>query len=97
MSYKTCEKCGDFFNTTSLINNKERDHWCEDFEVEFDGEVEIICCVSAEDAAEKFATEYNEDGDYALMGSDIQILVNGEKYCIGAEPDIHYTIRNLND
>lgn len=55
----------------------------------------------AEDAAQKFAKEYNEDGDYALMNNCELVLVkdveSGEVVIvsISAEPDVHYSSSEL--
>lgn len=54
---------------------------------------------SFDDAAEKFAKKYNEDGDYALMNRTIEVLISdGEvekKFSVTAEPDINYSVDEL--
>ena len=58
---------------------------------------------NAENAAEKWAKNYNEDGDYSLMNEEkIVIVLNTEtnqeiKVVVSAEPDIYYSSNALDE
>lgn len=61
-----------------------------------------VYAADAEDAAERFAREYNEDGDYALMNDTrvVRVAPASEPtavqfFRIGAEPDICYSTEQI--
>ena len=85
-----CEKCGDYkFDDSKTCN-------CKKYSVIDEvGDEHNEYALSEEDAAEKFAKWTNESGDYLLMNGTIDILVNGNTYRVGAEPDINYTVEKL--
>ena len=60
-----------------------------------DGDNYDVYAMDSESAALKFAEESNENGDYYLMGESAIIEVDGVKFEIGAEPDIHYSAEAL--
>lgn len=83
-----CKKCHEFRFAT--------DCHCEKFVVvNEDGEERNIFALDEEAAAISYAKIYNEGGDYDLMGSSIEIEVNGKKYSISAEADIYYSAHAL--
>lgn len=58
-------------------------------------EEHTIYAMSEYDAAIKYARWYNERGDYDLMNDEQNIKVNGKPYVVSAEPDIHYSVKEL--
>lgn len=52
-----------------------------------------------EEAARKFAARYNEDGDYALMNNFEEVIISDgateKKFEVTAEPDIHYSVKEI--
>jgi len=82
-----CKKCGNYVFEPCK---------CKSFKViDDDGEEREIYANHEEAAALEFARLYNENGDYALMNDTIEITVDGNKYCVGAEPDIYYSSTKL--
>ena len=82
--YIKCERCEEYnFITTG------RECQCKPFTVIEDGEEYLMYGHDSEGVALKFAEESNQD--YELMGESIEITVNGDKFTISAEPDIHYS------
>ena len=87
-----CPNCQEFLYKTSP-------HTCVPYEVEWwaDGDVSTKYGTSAEDVADKWARNYNEDGDYALMNETETLKITGpdgvvQFFKVGAEPDIHYSV-----
>lgn len=93
MSYGRCEICKEY----AFINS----HKCPPiflFKHEYWGdEWEEIRAYNHDDAAEKFAKIYNEDGDYTLMNDHTTVLISDgkieKKYDVGAEASIEYWIK----
>lgn len=85
-----CDKCGEYrFGTATSCN-------CKLFIVLDENEEEHeIRAMDEEGAALKYAEESNVEGDYYLMNETVEITVNGKRFCIGAEPDVHYSAREL--
>ena len=82
---KQCNKCREYFFKTTTCR-------CELFIViDEDGEEHNIYANYEEEAAEKFAEQYNDEGD--LMNDSIKVTINGNKYIVGAETDVHYWVR----
>ena len=54
-----------------------------------------IRAMDSEDAALKFAQEYNENNDYYLMDSEAKININGTDFLITAKPDVHYSASKI--
>lgn len=87
MAMTKCEKCGDYDMGLSYFK-----HHCELFNViNEDGEEYEIYSNDEEGAALKYAEESNVEGDYYLMNDSVEITVDGSKYEISAEPDVHYS------
>ena len=85
-----CKKCEEY-----RISNVEVCH-CKIFKViDGDGDDHNVYAMNSESAALKFAEESNENRDYYLMGESVIIEVDGVKFKIGAEPDIHYSVEAL--
>lgn len=63
-------------------------------------EYEDIRAYSFEDAAERFAKKYNEDGDYSLMNTSTEVTISDgkeeKKFTVSAEPDINYSVDEIN-
>ena len=84
-----CELCNEY---TSLDQCK-----CKPFTViTQEGDEEVYHAVAPELAAEKYAVDYNEDGDYELMNKSIEIEVDGKKYKVSAEASIDYYVKPIN-
>ena len=60
-----------------------------------EGEESSLFAKDEESAALKYAQKSNESGDYYLMNETVEITVNGKPFCIGAEPDVHYSAKAL--
>jgi len=89
-----CPKCGEYrFNTVAVCR-------CKVFKViDEDGEEHAVHAMDEEGAALKYAERSNTEGDYYLMNESAEISVNGKKFRISAEPDVHYSaneVRNSN-
>lgn len=65
---------------------------CKPFTVTHEGDTQEVYAIDSHSAALKYAQDWNEDGDYALMNSTESIEINGKGYTISAEPDIHYLV-----
>jgi len=89
---KKCDKCGDY------IFDFEKHH-CEPFTIINceDGDESVVYGKYEEDAIERYAREYNEQGDYCLMGSSILLKVNDTKYRVGAESSVEYHVNEEQD
>jgi len=101
MSYERCEICGryDFVEKHKCyplfyVNFPDcnGDDWDE------------IRGFDASDAAEEYGKEYNEGGDYTLMNDSIIIFVSeypdgreSKKFEVSAEPDILYTVSEIEE
>ncbi len=85
-----CEKCKEYRSDTA------RQCHCKSFTVvDEDGEPWEIQAMDEEDAALKYAEKSNTEGDYWLMNETSDILVNGKAFCVGAEPDVHYSVNAI--
>lgn len=86
-----CKKCKGYW-----FPSIEK-HYCEEFKVinKEDGEESIIFAHGEEDAVERWAKDYNENGDYCLMNETILVEVNGATYRVGAEASIEYTVDEI--
>lgn len=62
-----------------------------------DGEECIRYANNEESAALDFAEKSNTENDYWLMNETIEIKVNGTPYIIGAEPDVHYYAKKIDN
>ncbi len=81
---KKCERCHNY---------SSYDCSCQMFEVEDeDGELYQIYACTEEGAGLAFAKKINENGDYILMDNEMEIKIDGNKYMISAEPDVHYSV-----
>ena len=85
-----CTKCNEYrFGNVIKCN-------CQPFTIiDEDGEEHEIYGISEEDAALKYAEESNVEGEYYLMNESVTIEVNSKKFVISAEPDIHYSAREV--
>ncbi len=59
--------------------------------IDEEGEEHEIYAKSGYFAALAYAEKSNTNGDYYLMDNSVEITVNGKKYKISAEPDVHYS------
>jgi hypothetical protein len=111
MSSDKCETCGE-----RIYDWEWREHKCkplyevivEEDGVEGDGAwdedyIHEMRGIHHEDAAENYAREYNEDGDYSLMNECVVVRVRlkGEledkRIVISAEPDVYYSSQEVNN
>jgi DNA-directed RNA polymerase subunit M/transcription elongation factor TFIIS len=85
-----CEKCGDYL----VLNREIENHSCKEyvFEVEEYGEAKQYG-TDIEDALEKFAKRYNDEGD--LIDNEIEIEFENKKFSISAEVDISYRVNEI--
>lgn len=89
-----CKKCGE--SIFMVFGKPDVDCECKPFcIVDENGEEHTIHAHDSKDAALKYARKSNENGDYYLINTTVQITVNGELFGIGAEPDVHYSARAL--
>ena len=65
---------------------------CKPHLIEHDGEEIEVYGFSEQDSAERYAEIYDSD-DHDLVGNEMDILVNGIEYTIGAECTIDYSAR----
>ena len=84
--YVKCERCKEyrFITACKKCECKPFTITCEDDEEEY---LRYGDC--PQDVALKFAEESNQDCE--LMNESIEIIVDGAKFTISAEPDIHYS------
>ncbi len=85
-----CDKCNEYrFNDSKICH-------CKEFNViDLDGDNFKIRAMYDQDAALKFAQESNENNEYYLMDSNVEIKVNGKSFSISAEPDVHYSASEI--
>jgi len=85
-----CDKCGDMmFADFGYCRCREM------VIIDVDGDEHLLFANDEQDGALKHAQRSNENGDYYLMNETVEITVNGKPFCIGAEPDIHYSAKEL--
>ena len=85
-----CRKCKEYRYA------EVKECHCKEFTViDEDGEEHDVRAMDKEGAALKYAEESNVEGDYYLMNETVVIEVDGTKFCIGAEPDVHYSVNEL--
>jgi len=86
-----CDRCDEFiFPSFKEVAGVECS--CIEFLiVDDDGEEHEIFANHADDAAIKFATDYNENCGYLLIGNEMKITVDGVPYVISAEADVCYS------
>ena len=83
---RECKRCGAY------LYSETRPCRCREFLIiDEEGEEHKAFSVNAVGAALDYAQKSNENGDYYLMNETVVIEVDGSKFKIGAEPDIHYT------
>jgi hypothetical protein len=89
MSYERCASCKEWHwkdKPCPPIYYFKHEDWGDAFEE--------IRAYDYEDAAERFAKQYNEDGDYCLMDSSTEVIISDGKieknFRVSAEPDINY-------
>ena len=83
-----CKRCGEY--------QIYADCGCSEFSlITEEGEECTIFAIDEQAAALKYAQRSNENGDYYLMNDSVEIYVSGKKFMIGAEPDIHYSAREI--
>lgn len=89
---KQCERCKEWRSR----RHDDTECECKEFTViDEDGEEHTVFANEEYLAALRYAKTSNEDGDYYLMDSGVEIKVNSSAYVISAEPDIHYSARKL--
>lgn len=89
MSFDKCNLCNEYVwldkHKCAPIYYFKHPNWGDEFQE--------IRAHSFEDAAEKFAKTYNEDGDYALMNKSEEVIISDgkteKKFRVSAEPDIN--------
>ena len=81
---KKCNRCNEY--------SLHEECYCRLFKIEDeDGEIhEIYTNGTEHSAALKYAEKSNIDHEYYLVDNSVEIKVNGKKFVISAEPDIHY-------
>ena len=90
--YIKCKTCNNFHWS---------DHKCDPaFTIEYENGDQVIHAYDFEEAAEKFAEEYNIYSEYWLMDNEMQIKVtdsDGESknFIIGAEQSIEYWSKEI--
>ena len=98
---KQCERCKEF-----IFRNFNGDQVCrcKPFSIvdENDEDCGTYHALSDEYAAEKYAEESNESGDYYLMGESVIITVTDsdgveKKFKISAEPSINYSAEEVEE
>jgi hypothetical protein len=97
MSLSKCPTCKEFVfdgivHRCEPIYYFKHENWGEEFQE--------IRAIDFDDAAEKFAKLYNEDGDYSLMNGDTEevIISDGKtekKYKVSAEQAIEYHVEEV--
>ena len=89
----SCNKCNKY------IVSKDMECRCKSFEIidENGEEHNPIYAMTAEHAALKYAEKANVDGDYYLMNETVTIEVDGKKFNISAEPNVHYSASEVKD
>lgn len=87
-----CEKCGEYIlSATNKCN-------CRLFRIiDEDGEEHEFFAFDEKCAALKYAEKLNTDEDGYLMNSSIDVLVNGKAFRVGAEPDVYYYAKELEE
>jgi hypothetical protein len=92
-----CTKCGTFLFWRTQVT----DHKCDRYVVvdeQYNGpEGTAYHAVDAEDAAEKYARDFNESGDYDLMDDSRIVTVGDRSFRISAEASIHYSVEEVED
>jgi hypothetical protein len=96
MSYKKCEKCGEYHFDTEKCGEI-----FNVFHEEYLGEQpKQIRAHSHEEAAEKYGEYYNKSSDYDLMDEEITVIVERQgilkKYSVFAEQKITYHTNHIN-
>ena len=88
-----CERCGEY-----NLHSATKDCGCVPFLlIDEDGDEHKQHGINERDAALKYAEESNQNNDYYLMNGSVEITVNGKKFSISAEPDVHYSASELQD
>ena len=85
-----CNRCDE------IIWSDEISCKCKPFQVvDADGEEYVFYGKHAESVAEKAAEKWNTENDHYLINQCEVITVNGQKFEICAEPDVHYTANEI--
>ena len=83
--YGRCEECGEHLDFPETVCP------CKEFTVIDDEEEEhIVHAKDKQDAALKYAAQYNTNHEYSLMNDSAKITVDGTSFNISAEPDVNY-------
>ena len=87
-----CKKCREFNYKDTVECN------CKLFIItDENGEEYKVYAFHAQGAALKYAEESNCGNDYYLMNESVEILVDGKTFNISAEPDVHYSAKELGE
>ena len=94
--FKKCNICGkydwDKKHKCPPIMYFKHENWGEDWEE--------IRAYDHKNAAEEFAKMYNEDGDYSLMNSEVEVFISDGKiekiFVVSAEASIDYWVEEKN-
>ena len=94
-NYNKCPTCKEYVWTEKHncppVFYFKHENWGDDFEE--------IRAHSFEDAAERFAKLYNDDGDYSLMDNEEHVIISDgkteKKFIVSAEPDISYHVSEI--
>jgi hypothetical protein len=92
-NFRKCEICKEF----DLMDR----HKCQPVFyykfIDWDDEFVEIRAFDFKEAAEKFGEKYNDEGD--LMNNEIEVIISDgkieKKFCVSAEPDVHYSATEL--
>ncbi len=88
-----CPKCNEWIYF--YPKNKCK---CKPFTViNEDGDAYAVQAADEEAAALAYAERSNEENDYYLMNESVVITINGKQFKISAEPDVHYSAREVGE
>lgn len=87
---KFCKKCGDY-----VFDGKECS--CKRFELEHDGETFWQYGKHLNDALERYAKFYSESYDNYLIGDEIEVYMDGQKYILTADFTINYWVKECDE
>lgn len=93
--FKKCGTCKEHHWT----NQHCLPEWKVFHEDNLGDDFKLMRAANAEGAALAYASHYNTSSDYGLMNEEIDIFVEEKgvnvKFVVGAEPDIHYTVKKV--
>lgn len=91
-----CRECKDHILFSKNDDEATAMCSCEIYTVvDEEGDTYQVRAKSLQEAALKFAEKSNQDCDYYLMDNSVEILVDGTRFCISAEPDVYYSATEL--